>query len=383
MADRAYWVETLVKIARPLLTNLAAGTLRANMPVEFGKGATREDRQNFTYLEGFGRLMAGMAPWLALDGGPESERRLRGEMLDLYRRAIRNGVDPGNADYLNFHRHGRQPLVDAAFLAHAFLRAPEVLWEPLDGETKARTIRELKSTRVILPSYSNWLLFAGMVEAFLLYADEEWDEMRAALATRKNIEWYLGDGMYGDGQDFHWDYYNSYVIQPMLLDILRVLRDHEKEDGRHFERTLKRARRYAEIQERLISPEGTFPVIGRSIVYRFGAFQHLGQIALWKQLPEEIPAAQVRPALTAVLKRLMEPPGTFDENGWLTLGLAGHQPGLAEKYISTGSLYLTATGFLPLGLPPEDEFWSGAPQPWTSRRAFGGEDMERDGALHE
>ncbi len=381
--DRAYWVDMLVKIARPLLENMAAGTLRENMPVEFGEGATLEDRQHYTYLEGFGRLMAGMAPWLALDGGPADERQLRQEMLDLYRQAMANGVDPDSPDYLNFYRHGRQPLVDAAFLAHAFLRAPEALWEPLDETTKQRTIEEMKNTRVILPYYSNWLLFAGMVEAFLLSIDEEWDEMRTAMATRKNIEWYLGDGMYGDGADFHWDYYNSYVIQPMLLDILKVLKDKEKEDGRNYDRVLKRAQRYAEIQERLISPEGTFPVIGRSIVYRFGAFQHLAQISLWQELPEEISPAQVRPALTAVLKTLMEAPGTFDENGWLRLGLAGHQPGLAESYISTGSLYLTSEGFLPLGLPPEAPFWSAAAEPWTNKKVFGGTDLERDGALYD
>ena len=382
-ADRAYWVANLTKIGRPLLENMAAGTLRKNMPVEFGKGATLEDRQNFTYLEGFGRLMAGMAPWLGASGGPAEEQRLREEFLELFWKGMANGVDPDSPDYLNFYRHGRQPLVDAAFLAHAFLRAPEVLWEPLDDETKARTIQEMKNSRVILPYYSNWLLFAGMVEAWLLSIGEEWDEMRTALSVRKNIEWYLGDGMYGDGKDFHWDYYNSYVIQPMLLDILKVLKDNGKEDGRSFDTALKRGRRYAEIQERLISPEGTFPVIGRSIVYRFGAFQHLAQIALWEQLPEDITPGQVRAALTAVQRRLLEAPNTFDEKGWLRLGLAGHQPGLAESYISTGSLYLTSEGFLPLGLPPEAPFWSAAAEPWTSKKVFGGEDLERDGALYD
>lgn len=380
--DRAYWVTTLTRIARPLLENLAAGTLREKMPVAFGKGSSLEDRQNYTYLEGFGRLMAGMAPWLALNGGPAKERALRQEMLGLYQRSMTNGVDPASPDYLNFHRHGRQPLVDAAFLCHAYLRAPAQLWEPLDDQTKQRTITELKKTRSILPYYSNWLLFSAMIEAFLLSIGEEWDEMRTAMATRKNLEWYLGDGMYGDGKDFHWDYYNSYVIQPMLLDILKVLQDKKKEDGRQFGKALERGRRYAEIQERLISPEGTFPVIGRSICYRFGAFQHLAQISLWQELPEEIKPAQVRPALTAVLKKLMEAPGTFDADGWLRLGLAGHQPGLAEGYISTGSLYLTSTGFLPLGLPPEAPFWATPAQPWTAKKVFGGEDLERDGALY-
>jgi hypothetical protein len=40
------------------------------------------------------------------------------------------------------------------------------------------------------------------------------------VTTAVNVHetWYKGDGFYGDGPDFHWDYYNSFVIQPMLLE---------------------------------------------------------------------------------------------------------------------------------------------------------------------
>ena len=98
-----------------------------------------------------------------------------------------------------------------------------------------------------------------------------------------------------------------------------------------------RAIRYAAIQERLISPEGTFPAIGRSLTYRYGAFQHLAEIALRHQLPAAVHPAQVRCALTAVMSRMNSAPGTFDEKGWLTIGFAGHQPSIGEAYISTGS----------------------------------------------
>ena len=121
-----------------------------------------------------------------------------------------------------------------------------------------------------------------------------------------------------------------------------------------------RAKRYAEIQERLIAPDGSFPSIGRSTTYRFGAFQTLALIALRRELPEKVRPAQVRCALTAVIRKMMEAPGTFDANGWLQIGFCGHQPALAENYISTGSLYLCAAGLLPLGLPPADDFWSTA-----------------------
>jgi hypothetical protein len=144
---------------------------------------------------------------------------------------------------------------------------------------------------------------------------------------------------------------------------------------------LARARRHAAIQERLIAPDGTFPAIGRSIVYRGGAFQLLAQVALRRALPVGVAPAQVRSALSAMLIRTLDAPGTFDDGGWLRIGLAGHQPGVGERYISTGSLYLCATAFLPLGLPPDDPFWSAPAQPWTARLAWSGAAFPIDHAL--
>src|SRR6185437_789407 len=110
---------------------------------------------------------------------------------------------------------------------------------------------------------------------------------------------------------------------------------------------LARAKRYAAIQERLIAPDGSFPAIGRSITYRCGAFHLLAQMALNGELPDGVSGAQVRSAMTAAMRRIMDAPGTFDANGWLQIGFCGHQPHLGETYISTGSLYLCAVALLP------------------------------------
>jgi len=145
----------------------------------------------------------------------------------------------------------------------------------------------------------------------------------------------------------------------------------------------KRARRYAAIQERLVGPDGSFPPLGRSLAYRCGAFHLLAQATLRGALPEGVTPAQSRGALTAVIRRTLEAPGTFDARGWLQVGLAGHQPHLAEPYISTGSLYLCTVAFLPLGLPARDAFWVDLPAEWSSRRAWSGEDLPADHAMAE
>lgn len=82
---------------------------------------------------------------------------------------------------------------------------------------------------------------------------------------KRHKEWYKGDGWYGDGRNFHLDYYNSYVIQPMLIDVLSVMKKHEVEGADFYDVQLQRLIRYADQQEKMISPEGTYPVLGRSM----------------------------------------------------------------------------------------------------------------------
>jgi hypothetical protein len=376
--DRAYWVRTMGRIAEPVLTNLAAGTLKRNMPVESTGNVA--DRRKYTHLEAIGRLLAGIAPWLevVLEAGPEREMQQR--LADLARRGLRQAVDPQSPDYLNFHE-GAQPLVDCGFLGQAILRAPNELWKKLDAGTQKNLAAALVSSRVITPGQNNWLLFAATVEAALASMGEPFDAMRIDYAVRAHQQWYVGDGLYGDGPRFHWDYYNSFVIQPMLLDVLRHIGARARNWEALVPDAMARAKRYAAIQERLISPEGTFPAIGRSIAYRTGAFQLLAQMALLGELPEPLTPPRVRAALTAVMRRLLEAAGTFDSGGWLTVGLCGHQPHLGESYISTGSLYLCAAVFLPLGLKAGEAFWTKPAEDWTSRRLFRGEDAAADHAI--
>jgi hypothetical protein len=153
--------------------------------------------------------------------------------------------------------------------------------------------------------------------------------------------------------------------------------------GELYPEVLARARRYAAVQERLISPEGTFPVMGRSSAYRFGALQHLATLALMRELPPEARPAAVRCALTTVIRRMIEAPGTFDERGWLQVGAVGHQPSIREGYISTGSLYLCLTGLAHLGLPPGDPFWTAPDEAWTQKRIWSGQDVPPDHAYHD
>ena len=375
--QRKYWVETLVKIIDPVLTALSKRELKATMPVEQIDG---ENRASVTHLEALARTLVGAAPWLELDLKESPENNLRLKYAGLARKAIDAATDPMSPDFMDFSKGG-QTIVDVAFLAHAILRAPTQLWDKLDQNVKTNLINALKETRKNgKPVFSNWLLFSAMIETTLCHMGEDFDHMRVDYAIRQFQQWYCGDGVYSDGPDFHFDYYNSFVIQPMLLDILLQIGDYYKEWEVLKQPVLERTQRYAQVLERVISPEGTYPPIGRSITYRFGAFQTLGQVALMHKLPSSIIPAQVRCALTAVIKRTMKY-DNFDQNGWLKIGICGGQPGLGETYISTGSLYLCTVGLLPLGLKPEDEFWSNEDEPFTSQKIWSGVNVKLDHSI--
>ena len=375
---RAYWCRIAARLATPMLPALAERRLKATMPVEGHPGS--KDRPQYTHLEAVGRLLVGIAPWLELADDGTSEAKERSRFAALARSGIDAATDPASPDFLNFSR-GRQPLVDAAFLAQALLRAPNELWQKLESRVQRNVVAAMISSRPIPAGENNWKLFATMVEVFLQRAGTRRDDARLFEGIRKHRDWYVGDGMYGDGPEFHWDYYNSFVIQPMLVEALEAVTGESAEWKTFHQKAVERLTRYAAIQERLIAPDGSYPVIGRSIAYRAGAFQGLAMAAWRRILPKEVSPAQARTALTAVIQRTMEASGTFDANGWLRIGLAGPQPGLGETYISTGSLYLCSVALLPLGLPARDPFWSAPPAKTTWEKAWSGENLPADKAI--
>lgn len=378
---RAQLAALAQKMTEPVLVNMAAGTLKKNFALEVSPTWDGRDK-GVAYLECFGRLIAGVAPWLALadDGTPEGRTRKRLHQLAL--QSYTNSVDPANPDYLLWKGPG-QTLVDSAYFTNALIRAPKALWEPLDAKTKQRIIAEIKSLRRIEPPYINWMLFAAMNEAWLMSIGEEFDPLRMNVAIRKINEWYVGDGWIKDGDAFHFDYYNAFVMHPMLVEILDVL-DQKKGafwNGKPEElraQAVKRMQRYSEHLERFISSDGSFPPIGRSLTYRTAAFQPLALLALRKQLPASLPEGQIRAALQAVHKAVWTAPGNFTRDGYLTIGFVGHQPELGDWYSNNGSMYIASASLLPLGLPESDSYWTSAPQDWTQKKAFAGARFPKD-----
>jgi hypothetical protein len=272
-----------------------------------------------------------------------------------------------------------QPVVDAAYFASAILKAPHELWELQPQKVKNNILKALGLALLMRPHRSNWLLFQAVTETCRYVLTGIGDPMRIEYALSKFEEWYKGDGLYGDGEHLTCDYYNSYVIHPMLEETARFSAPMFDKDYRRL--ILTRLQRFAEVQERVIAPDGSYPLLGRSITYRMAAFQGLAHCAYIKRLPEKLYPGQARRALDKIIKKAFLAETLFDSGGFLTKGLYGRQENLANSYTNTGSLYICLTVFLPLGLPASDAFWTDADIPTTWERAWSGENLPRDISL--
>ncbi len=380
--DRLLWVSLADRLACKVLPALAAGELRKTMPVDMR--ADCNGRESVTHLEAFARLLYGLAPWLELDADlPTNEKALQIHYRSLALQALDQALDPDSPDKLNFEPlELDQPLVDIALLAAALLRAPNALLANVQGKTRERLIQCFQNSRKMTPFNNNWLFFPAMIETAMAALGEQWHPEPIIKAFKSHETWYVGDGWYRDGPCFSFDYYNSFMIHPFYIEVLEGISPYSSAWEYLKPNIMKRASRHAEQLERMISPEGTYPAIGRSITYRAGALHLLSLMALRNNLGSTLKPAQVRSALSAVLRRQITP-GTFDANGWLTIGFTGHESELAERYISTGSVYFMASVLPALGLNPDAEFWSAPDADWTARKIWGGECVQRDGAMEK
>lgn len=382
--DRQYWAQEAYRLAAPVLEPMSRGCLQQEMQIEVSPSFDKRNKR-VMYMECFGRLMAGIAPWLTLPDEDTAEGKQRKQLKEWALKAYANAIDPDSPDCLLWKGEG-QVLVDAAYLAESLIRGYDALWKPLDDVTKKRYIEAFTNLRTIEPPYTNWLLFSATIESFLAKAGAPYDQFRVNTAVRKCEEWYVGDGWYADGQTFAFDYYSSYVFHSMYIETLQCNKDKKsyiwgKNFGKLLEGAMARCQKFSIILERFISPEGTFPVFGRSIPYRLAAMQPLALMAWMQTLPAELSNGQVRAALTKVMHRMWDTQKNYNDKGYLTIGFCGSQPDAADWYTNNGSLYITSEIFMPLGLPENHPFWTCPAEPITQEKAWGGMPFPKDHAI--
>ena len=352
---RKLWVNFAVQLATPVYSGAKMPELHTGNPVS-------------SELEAIARTTCGLAPWFQADLSmpvcTETELRRRHQLYDSAVECLRALFNSGGPAL------EQQSVIEAGYLCQAFTRSPK-LWKAMDSYGRHSFVHWLQSVNMMPVYDNNWILQKALVTAFLYvqetditYASQYSSAVRRAIHTFNGF--YVGDGIYGDGPLYSSNYYNSIVVHPAIQDLMKAIPGaFALATGDVF---VARYLRFLEIQERQFSETGSFPAIGRSIVYRLGAFYALAYGALHGDIVNTgIRPAAVRCALTASLKLML--PHMFSE-GFLTPGLVSVDEALADSYISTGSLYATAFFLLPLGLSPLNEFWSDPDTSWTGRRAW-------------
>jgi hypothetical protein len=378
---REKWINIMIKIISPIIDNLSNNLLKQNWKVEY---SPKWDGRNkdVAYLEAFGRLLWGITPWLILPDDNTNETILRKSIKEKIMKCIKNGFNNKSNDYF-INPHESQNLVDCAYIAQSFIKGKNILWDPLDNNTKESIINVFKNLKKHYKLHNNWILFTAMIETFFIIINNDPDYFKIQIAIEKIDKWYVGDGWYKDGENFHMDYYNSYVIHSMLIDICGVLKNNinkniSSEYKQKYELFLERMHRYSEFLERIISVDGSFPPIGRSITYRTAVFQSLSHTVLIGRISNKLTYGQIKGGLNAVINNFFNGNQNFDNNGYLVLGFNGHQPEIADVYSNSGSMYICTTIFLPLGLPNTHEFWNCEISDWTQKKALKGLSFTND-----
>jgi hypothetical protein len=358
------WVACLISTVNPVLKGFAEKTLSKTFVPTYS-ALNKSPNPNVPFVELYCRTLLGAAPFAT------QNRDLAALLVQATNSVF---VDK----YIEWEC-GNQLLVEMALVSLTFMRWP-ILWDMLPVQTQKAVIDIVGKANSYLPCKNNWILFKCTVEIFLF--ERGIGTLRSVISMLNEFEkWYVGDGWYMDGPVFHMDYYNSYVILPFLYDIFTCIPSRHSVLKAPMGKILERLQRQCEFQERLISPDGTYPLFGRSAVYRTGVFHALAYTAARKKLPASLSYAQVREALTAVMRKTFTR-DIYDTQGFLRLGFGCEDLSLADGYSNNGSTYYCLLMFAPLALPPTDEFWTDDAVAWTQQKAWGGQIVPRDKSIN-
>ena len=403
MTTRQKWLKYLDKLVSPVFTAAANDTIIDVLPQvgedadlakvrKFAPAKVKEHQnKDVAVMEAVARSLCGIAPFLALDESKitdKAEKEMQAKYRVLCAKSLDNITNPKAKSYCKWFEEskfmeGYQSVVETAYICSAIIKARKQLFDDQPTEVRQNILTAMSLTAKHKPWGANWLLFASVAEACRYMLTGICDCMRIDFAITKHLDWYKGDGVFGDGENYKFDYYNSYVIQPFLEETLRaahpVCAGWDTSNNYIFTRAFQR---YCEIQERSIAPDGSYPIAGRSIAYRMGAFHALAHGAYTQKLDEKyLPYNQARCALDKVLTKHYSAETLFDENGFLTPGLYGKQPGIVDYYSNIGSLYLCSLIFLPLGLDENHKFWSLPDTLTTWEKGWSGGDLQKDVGL--
>mgnify|MGYP001224371234 CR=1 FL=1 len=339
LAGRDDLARAFEQLCEPLLTRYSPGGARLRLGAagaSFPSGVAE--------LEGFSRVLWGLAPYLA--GGRQHPLR------DVYVRGLANGTDPAHAEYWGEAADYDQRLVEMAAIGFALALAPDQFWDPLDEAQRRRLIGWLDQINLRELYDCNWLLFAVLVNLGFRRVGAPVDRGKMERCLDRIEEFYRGDGWYADGPEGHCDYYVPFAIHFYCLLYAKWM---ETEDPARAGLYKRRAEAFARDFAHWFAADGSALPFGRSLTYRFAQCAFWGACA-WAGI-EPLPMGVMKGIVLRHLRWWFRRP-IFAADGTLTVGYAYPNLVMAENYNSPGSPYWALKAFLPLALPPDHPFWT-------------------------
>ncbi|WP_062050911.1 DUF2264 domain-containing protein [Bacillus sp. JCM 19034] len=300
-------------------------------------------------MEGFSRLLWGMAPLLA--GGGEYEH-----WNEIVLQGVKNGTNPEHEEYWGNIQDYDQRIVEMAAFGLALAITPEKIYDPLDNQEKRNLVNWLSQIQTHKAHDCNWLLFSVIVNLGLKRVGKSYDKEQMNRHLDRIEDYYLGNGWYSDGVNAHCDYYTSFAIHYYCLLYAKMM---EQEDPTRSERYKDRAKQFAKDFIYWFSKDGSAIPYGRSLTYRFA------QASFWSAMVfaevEAFPMGVMKGLIMRHLRWWFNKP-IFLEDGVLSIGYTYPNQVMSENYNSPGSPYWGLKIFLILALDQNHPFWKAEEQ---------------------
>ncbi|MFO7781035.1 MAG: DUF2264 domain-containing protein [Spirochaetia bacterium] len=356
---RAHWLEMFAELIAPIIDNASPGKARQIIPGQRSHHGRLADE-----LEGFTRSFIMAGPWLATTECPEVHaRRGTRNVASFYREGILAGTDPEHEEYWGDITDYAQHLVEMASLAWSLYLSRRWIWDTYSEAEKRQVADYLYQCTTVEYHQNNWLLFNVVTNAVLKrlempYRQDQIDENIDACEGM-----YLGSGWYRDGSVNRLDYYNAWAFHYYYL-IWSILDGESKPEvaTRHRERVAL----LAEQMPYFLAADGSAPIFGRSMIYRFG---YLAPLVLGVSMDAVgVPAGLLRTVCNATMRFFAEQPILTDD-GFLGMGYIRPNESILEHYSCGGSPYWAAKAFNALLIPASDSFWTAPEEPLPIRES--------------
>lgn len=302
-------------------------------------------------MEAWARPLWGIVPLLL--GAEEKDSA----WVERIRTGLINGTDPAHPEYWGLCHDFDQKFCEMPAIAMLLLYLPDQFLAPLDRAEREKLSDWMNEVNRHACCACNWQLFLILTNLGLMRSGLPYDREKLETGLQMIDDYYDAGGWYKDGNGGDKDYYNPFVMLSFGLLYREFMKE---EDPERCQRFYDRAMAFGKDYQYFFAPDGSCFPYGRSMTYRFAqiAFYSVCVLCHVYPLPLPVMKGMIARHLADWLNRPI-----YDNAGILSIGYRYPNLQMSESYNAPGSPYWALQGFLFLGLPEEDAFWSAELQP--------------------